>query len=303
MHGKKFEQRMTVFACIVVIAPVFLVGCASGRVNQFKNFAQAGIAYSDSIETLTKRAGETAVDADSLILMKRRKNLSPDERGSEIVKYDELLKERFVILGNLRRHAQLLKSYFVSIAGLANSNAPSDIGTSTEQMVNAIETLGSEIKKSQKISDGTNAQYAGGIAKIAIAHFQNAALEQELRKRSKTIEREIDLQQAAFEAMAGQIRTDIQVVLNTQELNEVVSPFKDSKEELPKDWAERRREILLSNLSLGAIDAASDAAKNMKTAFVSLVENRFTETDYQALIKDVNEIIDLVEKAQGKDKK
>lgn len=301
MRSQKFEKRITVFASIIILS-VFLVGCAGGRVNQFKNFAEAGIAYSDSVATLTKQAGEAAVDADSLILTTMREGLAPEKRGQEVIEHDDLLKERFVILGVLRRHAQLLKSYFVSLAALADSNAPSDIGASTGQMVSSIETLGNEIKKSQKIGSEADASYAGGAAKMIVAHFQNAALERELKKQGKTIEKEIDLQKAAFEAMAEQIRTDLQVVLNTQESDEVVGPFEGSKEELPKDWAKRRREILLSNLSLGAIDAACDAAKNLKIAFVALVENRFTMTDYQALIKDMNEIMDLIDKAQGKDK-
>jgi len=275
-------------------------GCASGRINQFKNFAEAGIAYSDSISTLTKSSGETAVDADSLILIQQRKNLTPEERGRAIIDRDKILKERFAILGDLRRHAQLLRSYFVSLAALANSNAPSDIGTSTEQMASAIETLGSDIRQKQITASEGNAQIAGGATKIIVAHFQNEALEKELRKRSKTIEKEINLQQEVLEFLAAQIKTDLQISLNKQETSEVVDPFKDQKDELSKDWATRRREILLSSLSLSAIDAASDAAKNLKTAFVALIENRFSQTDYQSLVSDVNEIINLIETVHNK---
>jgi hypothetical protein len=170
-------------------------------------------------------------------------------------------------------------------------------------MASALETLGSDIRKKQKIDSEENAQAAGGAAKIIVAHFQNEALEKELRKRSKTIEREIELQQEVLESLAAQIKADLQIALNRQETDEVVDPFRDPKDELPKDWASRRREILLSNLSLSAIDAASDAAKSLKTAFVVLIENRFTQTDYQSLVKDVNEIIVLIEKIQNKDKK
>ena len=56
-------------------------------------------------------------------------------------------------------------------------------------------------------------------------------------------------------------------------------------------------------MSSGAIDAAADAARNLKSSFVALVENRFTSVDYQALIKDVGEIITLIEKVQGEGKK
>jgi len=299
----KVVYRRIRFLAFAFFIASLICGCASGRINQFKNFAEAGIAYSDSIVTLTKSSGETAVDADSLILIHRRKDLSPEERGKTIIDRNKLLKERFAVLGDLRRHAQLLRSYFVSLAALAGSSAPSDIGTSTEQMVSAIETLGSDIRKKQEINGESNAQMSGGAAKVIVAHFQNAALEKELRKRAKIIEKEIDLQQAVLEALAAQIKTDIQIALNRQETNEIVDPFRDPKDELSKDWASQRREILLSSLSLSAIDAASDAAKNLKTAFVALIENRFTQTDYQSLVKDMNEIIDLIEKTQSKDKK
>ncbi len=295
---KRKKSQLKIYMVIGIIACSLLAGCASGRISQFKSFAEAGTAYSNAVVALTAQSGEIAIDADSLILMKARKNLSPLARGETIILHNNLLKKRMEILGKLRRHAQLLRSYFVSLAALANSDAPSGIGTSMEEAVKALGGLSTEIKQA-KVGDVPIANFVGDVTKIVVAKLQNAALEKELKLRAKDIERELDLQHAAFEAMATQIRTDLKIVLNRQEALEVVDPFKDSKDTLPRNWKKRRREILSTNLSSSAIDAAADAAKNLKTAFVSLVEKRFTTVDYQALIKDVGEIISLIERVQG----
>lgn len=299
---KRKKSQLKICILIGIAACGLLAGCASARINRFKSFADAGTAYSDAIGALTMQSGEIAIDADSLILIKTRASHSQKERGTEIVEHNKILKNRMEILGKLRRHAQLLRSYFVSLAALANSDAPSGIGTSMEGVVNALGGLSNEIKQA-KVGNVPIANFVGAVTKIVVAQFQNAALEKELKLRSDIIEREIDLQQAAFQAMAKQIRTDLEIVLNRQEVMEVVDPYKNSQGELPGDWTKRRREILSANLSSSAIDAAADAAKNLKTSFVALVENRFTAVDYQALIKDVGEIISLIESVQGASKK
>jgi hypothetical protein len=295
---KRKKSQLKICMLIGIVACSLLVGCASGRINQFKSFAEAGTAYSDAVVALTEQSGKIAIDADSLILMKGRTRLSPEARGKKIITHNNLLKERMEILGKLRRHAQLLRSYFVSLAALANSDAPSGIGTSIEEAVKALGGLSKEIKQA-KVGEVPIANFVGDVTKIVVAKFQNKALKKELKLRAKDIERELDLQHAAFEAMAEQIRTDLKIVLNRQEALEVVDPYKDPRDTLPRDWKERRREILTTTLSSSAIDAAADAAKNLKAAFVSLVENRFTAVDYQALIKDVGEIISLIERVQG----
>jgi hypothetical protein len=277
-------------------------GCATQRVNYFKSFADAGTVYSDAVSTLAQQSGEVAIDADSQILMKARRGLSSKERGEAIIEHNKLLKERLRILGMVRRHAQLLKSYFVSLAALANSDAPSGIGMSAEGVVNALGGLNKDIREA-RVGNEPVANFVKGAATIVVAQFQNAALERELKLHSNAIEREIDLQQAAFEAIAAQMHTDLEIVLNRQESVEVVDPFRNPKADLSADWVTRRRAILMASVSSGAVDAAADAARSFKSSFVALVENRFSSVDYQALIKDVGEIVALIEKVQGEGKK
>ncbi len=111
-----------------------------------------------------------------------------------------------------------------------------------------------------------------------VAHFRAAALEDELKKRGQTIERELELQQAALRALAQQMRTDLQAQIQQHESAAVVLSFaKDGS--LPRSWADDRKGILQSQMSLASVDAAADAATKLKIAFVALTEGRFQLVD------------------------
>ncbi|MCI0657164.1 MAG: hypothetical protein L0170_08850, partial [Acidobacteria bacterium] len=133
---------------------------------------------------------------------------------------------------------------------------------------------------------------------IVVGRFKAAALEKELQERAPIIERELDLQQAALSAVARQLRTDLQAQLLQQESNVVVLPYQGN-ESLPAGWAGRRREVLQAHASLASADAAADAARELKVAFVALSEGRFHLVDVPRLIEDINQIVTLMENVSG----
>jgi hypothetical protein len=57
------------------------VNCAGRRVNQFRDFAEAGRAYSDAMSELTKETGNAAIDADSAVLIASRDGLNRGPEG------------------------------------------------------------------------------------------------------------------------------------------------------------------------------------------------------------------------------
>jgi hypothetical protein len=278
-----------------------MTGCSStARVNQFQQFAEAGMRYADSVGTLTEAAGKAAIDADSMVLAKTRPKDS-EKRALKILEHNKLMKERLSLLGNVRRHALLLKSYFASLASLASSDAPSGIGTATEGLVDSMGQLSGKIKKS-KVGDLSVSQFSGKVVTIAVANFRRAALEKELKARAPVLEQELDIQQAALRAIADQIKIDLQANLQQMESKEVVLPYRNSKS-LSSSWSKKRYKILTTHISLASAEAAADAAKRLKLSFVALLENRFGMTEMQALIKDIDEIISLVEAVKGADAK
>ncbi len=272
--------------------------CTTAKINHFKNFSQAGAAYSDVVEVFLDEAGTAAIETDSLVLMKTRPQLTIEERKQTILEHNQLLRERLAILGDLKRHADLLRTYFQALAALAESDAPSGIGTATEGVVNALGKLHPKIKGA-KIGERDVSSFVSSVTKIAVAHFQAGALEEELKERSQTIERELDLQQAALSAVIEGLRTDLQFQTQQVESKDVILPYV-REGSLPKKWKQRRREALNAHFVLSSADAAADAAKELKISFVGLSEGRLTLVDIPALVNDMNEILTLMEKTKGK---
>jgi hypothetical protein len=284
---------------LLLLAICFLLsGCASVKINQFSRFAELGSVYSEAVTGLTKEAGNVAIDADSAALMKARENLTPKERGDTIIEHNKLLRERIGLLRDLRRHTQLLRSYFLALAALARSDEPSGIGAASEDVVKSLGKMSDRIRQA-KVGNLPVSEFTGAIAKITVAQFKSAALEKELRDRAPIIERELDLQQAALEAMAEQMRTDLEVLQTREEALEVVDPFRAATTSLPSDWTKRRKELLNAHVSLNSVDAGAALARNLKLSFLALVENRLDLSDMEILFGDINEILTLIEDIQG----
>jgi hypothetical protein len=279
---------------LLLLAICFLLsGCASAKINQFSRFAELGSVYSEAVTGLTKEAGNVAIDADSAALMKARENLTPKERGDTIIEHNKLLRERIGLLRDLRRHTQLLRSYFLALAALARSDEPSGIGAASEDVVTSLGKMSDRIKQA-KVGNLPVSEFTGAIAKITVAQFKSAALEKELRDRAPIIERELDLQQAA-----EQMRTDLEVLQAREEALDVVDPFRATKDSLPSDWTKRRKELLNTHISLDSVDAGAALARNLKLSFLALVENRLDLSDVEILFGDINEILTLIEDIQG----
>ena len=284
---------------LVLLTICFLLsGCASAKINQFSRFAELGSAYSEAVTGLTKEAGNVAIDADSAALIKARELLTPTERGKTIIDHNKLLRERIGLLRDVRRHTQLLRSYFQALAALAKSDEPSGIGAASEDVVKSLGKMSDRIKNA-KVGALPVSEFIGPVVKITVAQFQSAALEKELRVRASIIERELDLQQAALQAMAEQMRTDLEVLQAREEALDVVDPFRATKDSLPSDWTKRRKELLNTHVSLDSVDAGVELARNLKLSFLALVENRLDSSDVEMLFGDINEILTLIEDIQG----
>ncbi len=287
---------------IVTLTIFSLAGCSTtARVDQFQQFAAAGMRYTDSVGELTEVAGKAAIDADSMVLKKARPALTSKERAKEILQQNRLMKERLSLLGDVRQHARLLRGYFSSLASLASSNAPSGIGAAAEGLVDSMGKLSGRIRQA-KVGELSVGSFSGKAVEIVVANHKKQKLEKELKARAPVLERELDIQQAALQAIAEQMRTDLRATLSQRESAEVVLPYRANKS-LPSSWVKKRHEILTSHLTLASVDAAAEAAKRLKASFEALLEDRFGPAEMQALLKDIEEIITLVEAVNGTDAK
>ena len=307
LNFRKLRPKSTILF-LVFIAPL-MTGCATNtRISQFLQFAEAGNKYTAAAIELTNAAGSAAVNGDSAVLVISRKDMIPKgkltpEKNSELSdKFEKALKkqntemlEYLELMGKIRLHLKLLQDYFNALSALASSNAPSGIGTAAQSAVDALGTLSPQIKNA-KIGDMSVSQFTGVVVPIVVARFQQAALEKELRARAPVLERELDLQQAAVQAIVSFLQSNQKKYLGYYLYSEVYQPYISAADKLPANWIGSREELLTKTITSTAAESASEGAKNLKVAFVALAEDRLDLAPIQAIIREANELLALVEK-------
>jgi hypothetical protein len=272
--------------------------CTTARLDQFERFAEAGVAYAGAIDALTVEAANAAIDADSAVLARAREALSEAERTGTILEHNDLLEERVALLRDIQRHADLLGAYFLVLGTMATSDAPAASGAAARQVASSLGVISDRIRTA-RVGDAGIADFSGSVVRISVARFQRAALERELEARAAVLERDLDLQQAALSAIAAEMAADLQAVLGQQQLAEIVEPYRAAGARLPRTWARRRREILTATAAVDSASAAAAAAATLKESFAALAENRYTLSDFRALMADVDEILTLLQRVRG----
>ncbi len=274
-----------------------LGACSTARVNQFKQFGEAGIAYVEAVDALTREAAGASVNADSAVLARTRSAVAQDDRARTVLEHNQLLKQRIEILADLRQHAGLLGAYFVSLGAMTDPDAPAEVGQAAAQFVESLGVVGGRLRTA-RVGDLAVDDFTGKVVEISVANFRQAQLERELRLRAPILARELDLQHAAMRAVVEAMATDIGVVLRHQEQTDVVDPFRGNAK-LPKTWAKRRREILTASTAVASADSAAVAARKLGEAFAALAENRFGAVEYLAVMGEIRRTLDLIAAVRG----
>lgn len=284
-------------ACVFVGISFVLGGCATARLNQFRSFSQAGIAYARASQTLTDQAGAASISADSAILVKNRPDLPSDERRKAVTISDALLKRRLVILHQLNLHAQLLQSYFQTIADMVDSNAGQDLVSAAKGVYDSLATLGKPLQ-SATIGNERIADFVPAVINIVVANIKVKALNTELNSRASLIERELATQEAALNALSKDLQDNLTIRLNIDETLDVIGPYA-AADGLPSDWAGRREQVLRTNVAVQSASDAARAAKALRESFARLVAGTLTESAISDLIQDINSVLDLASKIKG----
>jgi hypothetical protein len=225
-------------AGIVVWLGFTLAACESARLNHLAEFAKSGIALTDSTAPLLDIAFRQAVMTNSAILTLNRADASQDARQAAILQDNESFRRRAQIFEDVKRHAKLLRAYFVAIGGLADTTGDTATGSMAKGLVEAMGEISPTIKLA-KFGGMSVSGFFESVAPMAIGVFRSEALQSELRERGDAVVGEIELQQAFFETVAESMRSELQAEAAYAEYTQIVEPYL-SDGSLPRDWAERR---------------------------------------------------------------
>jgi len=279
---------------LAALALLVLAGCSSQRIENAGRLADAGVAFADSVPAVIDESFVLAVTADSLTIAKARENLPQADRLETLKTSDDALTARLAILLDLKHHAQLLRSYFIALGALAQSDAATGITGSTQNIVNRLSDLGLKIGDAQigpaKVSD-----LIEPTVNFAVAAYQNIALRRELEERGHAIERELALQQAVLAALTDQMMADKALQIRVENRNPLVFEYAGDGA-LPRDWNARRIAAFRQTINLQSLDVAAKAADNLHQSWIAFVEDRLDDGSFLRLLKDVDELVAEAEK-------
>jgi hypothetical protein len=295
-----FRHRDEVFNIFIVYLALFLSGlcwlisCTGAKTNQFDSFAQAGVKFADALPPVLDDSFQYAVETDSLVLIESREGLNTsEERLVAIETSNENLSERVMLINDLKRHARLLRSYFIALKALAQSERASGISDVTKGLVDSLKKIDKRILSTSIGGIDVN-NLVGKATKVSVATFQSAALNRELKLHAEIIEREVSIQQAVLSVLRDAMKGDKNARNAFTDREKIIRPFVVDKN-LPKNWSALRLEVLKKKIEFSSMNAALDAAQALRLNFIALSENRLSDDSITVLMQDIDRILIFTE--------
>lgn len=296
------KKSFFLIAILTLIGIGVLTGCAGTQtINKADQFALNGVAFADSIAPLVDESFVLAVTADSLVLAQARGDIPDTElRGTQLKKSDKHLETRLKILRDLKRHANLLRSYFIAIKAITQTDAASGITDATKGLVEQMSKLEPKIAEAT-IGDTSVADFIEPSVKLAVAGYQNTVLRRELSARADTIDRELGLQDAALTALYEQMRADKELEILVEVQNPIFRAYTGAGK-LPSNWSKQRVDAFKLIIEIDSYETAVKAAKALRQSWQALSEDRLDSATLLDLTQLVQEMVALAKKIKA-DKK
>ena len=292
----KYPRYPTKFRCrsLLLLPVILLAACSAPPPSEFADFAKLGTALTDSTPPLLEAAFEEALKTDTLVLSTVRETLTDRQERLDMLNIsNDDLKRRLEIYGDLTRHSQLLRSYFVTLGLLADTSGDSALGAGAKGIVDQLQGIHPKLAEAS-FTDANVGDFLKTAVPVAVGAFRSVALKRELEARAETISSELDLQQAVLSAIAQQMRADIETRMEHENNIRIAQPYLDPGP-LPGDWNERRLGSLRTPITLRAVDAAARASENLRTSFIALSEGGGAGGSLAQLLQDVSIVVSLVE--------
>jgi hypothetical protein len=278
---------------LTVSSPLLIFGCAA--TEEYQKISQAGSAYINAVDSLLDVSANISIDSTSERLL-----ASDRLAGIDQLTYDELSApdlEWLILLGQVRQHNQLLAEYFSLLGDLATSDAPERSQTSINNIATNLATAGGSLSSNPSVA----ANLAGPVTRLIVNSQIRGALGDELELRKDVIQRELVLQEALLEVLAGQISNDLDDIRTLQEdrlveaslLSDV--PIADSQKDI---WIRERRRILLLQTTSDKLVAAKEASSQFRKLFEDLVQGGLTTQRIDLFLNDIEDILEVIESAQ-----
>ena len=284
---------------LALLGLAFLGGCASTSDSHVKKLASSGVAYGTALDSLLVATEETAVDASSSRLVSETSGeKDATTRAQFLEAQDAIVKPQLVVFEQLREQARLLASYFQALGELADDSTDKDVGDSLVGSAKALDKLGTELGASSFL--GADEQDALHQAAGIVVHgVRQHAIAVELEARGNLIDRQLRLNEALIRALTRKLKADLATLTVQGYARDVKGPFVNDKVTNTKSWMALRKQYLLTDRNVEALEKAADAATQLRAAWVACLEGRFDADAIQDALADVDAALSLTESIEA----
>src|SRR5438874_1804810 len=185
----------------LLAATLLAVAASSGCVSigQVERLSSAGITYGAAMDELLRATEESGIDADSERLLSQGRKASRTLREN-IYDAHAGVTETVTVLERLRRHARLLRDYFLALNALAATDAPARAQTSVQGAAAALSELGGKLRESPLLSREERDSLSQ-LAGLGVTAFQRHLIVKELRARAALIEQQLRIHEKVTAAV------------------------------------------------------------------------------------------------------
>ncbi len=263
----------------IVFVALTITACAGASNQEIASFAQSGVTFSGQIPRVYDFAFQQAVERDTADILKSRERLRKLQlSGPQLAaaktglgqQYDNNLQafeQRLDSFRTMKEHASTLGAYFVALNALASGASSEAAGNAANGLVNKLGGLAPEVK-TISFGGAPVATLVGPLAKLAVASFTNARLQEHLNTHAGTVQEAIALQRTMFELLLEIERDREKIPADVGVKQSLLNLDKD----LPPDWARQRQQSFTFKLQPSPISVALSAAKELESNFDQLVE-------------------------------
>ena len=285
----------------VVSALLFLNGCATQLTNNAERFAQAGIEFSDSIPLVMDESFKKSIQIDSQALLETRSFLvskTIKEKFFLLKKQNNALMKRAELFKDIKKHAKVLKAYFIAIESLASSDAPTNVKENTTSLLLEISKINEDMKNklTNKAFDGaaTLKEIIPKAGAYIVSGIKTKALELELKKNGRAIEQELALFEGIMKLLEQTAIKENNTIQTQLMKNNINMPFIDNKidnnKSISENWVSSRTQIFLNATEISPFTIAKKAAQLLKLNFIAIIKGQSTKGNIKTLTITVNEL-------------
>ena len=289
-------MRKTSVATTLVL--LVLTACAEQTIEGASSFAKSATALQDSLNPLLDESFRAQLRRNSQELINLRPTIpSEKDRLDQLKKEEALMAATFQTTAYIKEQIDLLKSVFVALGTLAESDADNKISEATTSLIDELDAVSKKAVELELLKNSLFAGQKDAIANIiakgatlAVAQFKAAAIREFLEDNGETILESLEIQEQLLDVVSERLKFYGRADLADLYFKEVAVPYVEGPAPNRDSWANARLNHYAAKVNLERVGAAKTGSRNVKLAFVALSENRLTLDSISLIVADIARI-------------